>query len=278
MKQAIVIDSSREIPLELYRNEHIFPVGYSIEDSKKEFHYERESVDNLHTDEMISVVNGDKKARIFAPDIKEFVELYTFLAEEYDSLISIHSSYFTPAVYEHALVAKKMVSGITIDLVDSPTIGSAAGLFTSELIKFIPKASTINDIRKKAIDLNRNINAYTITENDKLVKEVKDRENVPKSSSFPLRNYNLYHYFHTNWEIISTNRKSRNLFKDVNSRINLTSKTKEISKVYYSTSSNHVRETKETLRRIRKVEKTETHQSLISRYLLGKDFSSIAFL
>ena len=278
MKQAIVIDSSREIPLELYRNEHIFPVGYSIEDSKKEFHYERESVDNLHTDEMISVVNGDKKARIFAPDIKEFVELYTFLAEEYDSLISIHSSYFTPAVYEHALVAKKMVSGITIDLVDSPTIGSAAGLFTSELINFAPKASNINEIRKKAIDLNRNINAYTITENDKLVKEVKDRENVPKSSSFPLRNYNLYHYFHTNWEIISTNRKSRNLFKDVNSRINLTSKTKEISKVYYSTSSNHVRETKETLRRIRKVEKTETHQSLISRYLLGKDFSSIAFL
>ncbi len=278
MKQAIVIDSSREIPLELYRNEHIFPVGYSIEDSKKESHYERESVDKLHTDELISIINGDKKARIFAPNIKEFVELYTFLAEEYDSLISIHSSYFTPAVYEHALVAKKMVSGITIDLVDSPTIGSAAGLFTSELIKFIPKASTINDIRKKAIDLNRNINAYTITENDKLVKEVKDRENVLKSSSFPLKNYNLYHYFHTNWEIISTNRKSKNLFKDINSRINLTNKTKEITKVFYSTSSNHIRETKETLRRIRKVEKTETHQSIISRYLLGKDFSSIAFL
>ncbi len=275
MKQAIVIDSSRELPQELYENEHIFPVGYSIKDSKEQIFIEREYSHKLCTEELISVVNGDKKTQIYAPNIKEFVELYTFLAEDYDSLISIHSSYFTPAVYEHALVAKKIVSGITIDLVDSQTIGPAAGLFAAELINFLPTAKSINDIRKKAIDLNKTITSYIITESDQLIREDK---NKGKTFPFLLKNYNLYNYSHSNWDIVSTDRKSHNLFRDMSNRINAASKTKKIKHVYYSTSPSLIRDTKEVLRRIRRVSKTETKQSLISRYLLGKEYSSIAFL
>ncbi|MHA1199082.1 MAG: DegV family protein [Candidatus Heimdallarchaeaceae archaeon] len=278
MKQAIVIDSSREIPSELYNNQDIFPVGYAIEDSNEQIILERAHAHELQTARLISVVNQDKKAKIFAPHIKEFVELYTFLAEEYESLISIHSSYFTPAVFEHALVAKKMVSGIAIDLVDSPLIGSAAGLFAAELVNFVPNAKNINDIRKKAIDLNKSIKSYVITENEHLIRDDTDRTN--QQSNFPLsmKNYNLYHYSHTKWEHISSNRNSRNLFREIHERITSTGKTKKIKQAYFSSSPNFMRDTKEVIRRIRKASKTETEQSLISRYLLGKEYSSIAFL
>ncbi|MCE7741411.1 MAG: hypothetical protein GOP50_03045, partial [Candidatus Heimdallarchaeota archaeon] len=265
MKQAIVIDSSREIPQDLYNNPNIFPVGYAIEDSQEQVFSERTHAHELQTEELISVVNQDKTAKIFAPNIKEFVELYTFLAEEYESLISIHSSYFTPAVYEHALVAKKMVSGITIDLVDSPTIGPAAGLFAAELVNFIPDAKNINDIRKKAIELNKNIYAYVITENEHLIRENTDRNNQERSFPFSQKNYILYHYSHSNWEIISTNRNSRNLFREKHDRINITSKTKKIKQVYYSSNASLMKDTKEVAKRIRKASRTETKQSLISR-------------
>ncbi len=278
MKQAIVIDSSREIPLELYKEEQIFPVGYSIEDSKGQIYSEREHTHSLNTGRLMSIVNQDKKANIFAPNIKEFVELYTFLAEEYDSLISIHSSLFTPSVYEHALLAKKMVSGITIDLVDSPTIGPASGLFTAELVKFIPDAKNINEIRKKAIELNKRISAYTITENDNLVKEGKGKVNTQKTFPFSFTNHNLYHYFHTQWTNISQDRKAHNLFKEANHRINIVSKTKEVESIFYSSSSKYTKNTKDIIRRFRKVPKTETKQSIISYYVLGKEYASVAFI
>lgn len=278
MKQAIVIDSSREIPQELLENENIYPVGYLIEDSKGAIFREREHIKRLQTENLVTLVNKDRKARIYSPSIKDFVELYTFLAEEYESLISIHSSYFTPIVFEHALLAKKMVSGLTIDLIDSQTMGPASGLFTSELIKFIPGANNINDIRKKAIDLNKHISSYTITTNEVLVKETKEKSSWMKGLPFSSKNFYLYHYFHTNWDNISSNKKAHHLFKEMNNRISITNKTKEINQIYYSSSSGFMPETKDIVKRIKKIPKTETTQSLISRFLLGRDYSSIAFL
>jgi hypothetical protein len=278
MKQAIVIDSSREIPSKYTNNKDIFPLGYSLQDSKGQIYQERIHTHELNTAELLSIVNNDKKTQIFAPSIKEFVELYTFLAEEYDSLISIHSSQFTPAVFEHALVAKKMVSGISIDLIDSPTIGPAAGLFVAELVDFIPKAKTINDIRKKSIELNRYIHSFTVTECD-LLGEICEKKGA-SSKGFPLtpKSYNLYHYTHSDWEKVSNNRNSRTLFKDLYGRMSIERKNKGINQIFYSSSTSFMRDAKDVLRRIRKVDKTETSQSLISRYLFGRDFSSIAFL
>ena len=278
MKQALVIDTSREIPFESYKNENIFPVGYRIEDSKGQIYSEREHIHSIHTNDLISVLNEDKKAQIYAPSIKDFVELYTFLAEEYNSLVSIHSSYFTPAVFEHALIAKKMVSGITIDLIDTPTISSAAGIFTCEMAKFIPQAKNINDIRKRAIDLNKNIVSYTITQNENLMEEEKGNISKNKILPFVFKNYILYHYFHSQWNIVMNNRILKNVFREMTNRINLSLKTKEISYVFYSFSSIFKKESKDVLRKFRKISKTETLQSLISRYLLGKDFISIAFI
>jgi len=278
MKQAIVIDSSREIPVELATNADIYPLGYSLQDSKGQIYRERIHTHELNTAELVSIVNKDKKAQIFAPNIKDFVELYTFLAEEYDSLISIHSSQFTPAVFEHALVAKKMVSGIIIDVVDSQTIGPAAGLFTAELVGFLPIAKSINDIRKKAIELNKYIHSFTVTDCNNLQQVSEVKGSSSKGFSLSFKNYNLYHYFHTNWELVSNNKNSRTLFKDIHGKMNLVHKTKEIKQIYYSSSTSFNKDTKDVLRRIRKVNKTETNQSLISRYLFGRDYSSIAFL
>ena len=278
MNTAIVIDTSRELDQDLYENYNIYPIGYMLEDSNGEKISERVSVRRLQTSELITQAKRDRKAKIYAPSIKDFVELYTYLAEEYDSLISIHSSLVTPAVFDNALVAKKLVSEIKIDVIDTQTFGSASGLFVEELAKLIPGAKNINEIRKDAINLNKHLNSFIISRNDELTSIGLRSSNLLSFVTSSFRPYTLYQYFHNNWQELKRSRNMRFLVNEVKNSVEIIMKAKDIHNIYYSSSWEFSRELKGILKIFNKIENTESSQSLVSYFLLGRNYFDISFI
>jgi fatty acid-binding protein DegV len=277
MKPAIVIDTSREIPREFYDVHNIFPIGYFLVDSKNNKHKEQLHIHDFQTQNLISKADKDKKSSIYSPSIKDFVELYTYLAEDFDTLISIHSSFFTPVVFENALVAKKMVSDISIDVIDTPTFGSSSGLFVEELAKTISGAETINKIRKEAITLNKYINSYVLSRNLKLTAEGEEKIQLTKGLKSSLDPYVIHHYFHGNWEVDRTNRNFKKLFKDIKTGIELIYQAKEIKSIYYATNPKFEKEIEDILDTFTIPNVRRATDSLLKYYLIGNNFFEIAF-
>ncbi len=278
MNTAIVIDTSREFDQELYVPYNVFPIGYILEDSKGEKIPERISIRKIQTSELISEAKRDKKAKIYAPSIKDFVELYTYLAEDHDSLLSIHSSLVTPAVFDNALVAKKLVSEINIDVVDTQTFGSASGLFVEELAKFVPGAKNINEIRKEAINLNKRLNSFIMSRNDELTSIGLRSSNLLTYVTSSFRPYTLYQYFNNNWQELKRSRNVKTLINEVKNSAEIVKKAKDISNIYYSSSWEFSRELKGILKIFDKTESTESSQSLVTYFLLGRNYFDISFI
>lgn len=278
MKPAIVIDTSREIPREFYDVHNIFPIGYFLVDSKGIKHKEQLHIHEFQTRKLITKASKDKKANIYSPSIKDFVQLYTYLAEDFDTLISIHSSFFTPVVFENALVAKKMVSDISIDVIDTPTFGSSSGLFVEELAKIVSGARTINTIRKEAITLNKYINSYILSRNLNLTSDGKEKIQSPVSLKSSLDPYVIHHYFHGNWEVTRTNRNFKTLFKDIKIGLELIYQAKEIKSIYYSTIPKFEKEIENILESFTIPNVRKATDSLPKYYLIGNNYFEIAFI
>ncbi len=278
MNTAIVIDSSTEISQKLYSKYNIYPLGYVVRDSNNQTHVERTKIQTLETNKLLSIIAKDKQTDLFAPSIKDFVEIYTFLAEEFDSLISIHSSLATPVVFENALVAKKMVSEISIDVIDTHTMGSSSGLFVEELSKFISSAKSINEIRKEAISLDKHINSFIITRNEFLNSDELKRIEWRKNLNLSFKSYYLFNYFHTTWKSVSNSRSTKNLFNNIQKKLEVTTRTKDLKNVYYTSSSNFASDAKTTLSKIKKIPKTESNPSLVASFLLGNNYFDISYV
>jgi fatty acid-binding protein DegV len=278
MKPAIVIDTSREIPREFYDVYNIFPIGYFLVDSKGNKFKEQLHIHEFQTKELLSKATKDRSTNIYSPSIKDFVELYTYLAEDFDTLISVHSSFFTPVVFENALVAKKMVSDISIDVIDSPTFGSSSGLFVEELAKIVSGARTINRIRKEAITLNKYINSFVLSRNLNLTSEGEVKLQTSNGLKSFLDPYVIHHYFHGHWEITNTNRKFKTLFKDIKMGLELIYQAKEIKSIYYSTTPKFEEEIEDILESFTIPNVRRSVDSLPKYYLIGNNFFEIAFI
>jgi fatty acid-binding protein DegV len=278
MKPAIVIDTSREIPYDLYDVHNIYPIVYYVLNSDNEKINERIDIQLLQTPKLISTLKRDRKSKIFAPSIKDFVELYTYLSEEFDTLISIHSSLHTPAVFENALIAKKMVSEISIDIIDSPTLGSSAGLFVEELGKIISGAKNINEIRKEAINLNKYIHSYVLSRNVNLTSEGESKIKSQTSLKKFLNPYVIHHFFHGEWDETKKGRSSNVLFKDMKNGLEIVYKAKELKSIYYSSTSEFEKEIEDILGSFTIPNVRKTPVSLIKHLLLGKNYCEIAFI
>ena len=278
MNTAIVIDTSREFPDKWYSLYNIYPLGYVIEDSSGQRHIERTQIQSIRTPELVELVCEDRKSKLLAPSIKDFVELYTFLSENYDSIVSLHSSNITPAVFENALVAKKLVSEIDIDIIDSHTFGASSGIFVEELAKFIMEAKNINEIRKEAISLNKRISSIILSKNDQLntIGLRKGSWHTAFTSTF--RPYVMYRELYGKWETIKRGRNIKSFVKEIIKRVEIVNRDKEIKTVYityHGTLSKNVRKIRSIVSETNIV---ETNPSLITHYLLGENYIDFAFL
>jgi len=278
MNTAIVIDTSREIPDKWYSLYNIYPLGYVIEDRSGHKHIERTQIQSVRTSELVKLVCRDRKSTLLAPSIKDFVELYTYLSENYDSIISLHSSSITPAVFENALVAKKLVSEIIIDIIDSHTFGASSGIFTEELAKFIMEAKNINEIRKEAINLNKHISSIILSKNDQLKTISLQKGNWHTFFTSAFLPYVLYQELHGNWETIKRGRNFNSFVSEISKRVEIVNRAKEIKTAYithHGTLSKSVKKIKDIVSDTNIV---ETNPSLVTHYLLGNNYVDFAFL
>ncbi|MHA1418999.1 MAG: DegV family protein [Candidatus Heimdallarchaeaceae archaeon] len=278
MNAAIVIDTSREIPEKWYNLYNIYPVGYVIEDSSGQKHGERIQIQSVRTPELVELICEDRKSNLLAPSIKDFVEIYTYLSENYDSIISLHSSNITPAVFENALVAKKLVSEIDIDIIDSHTFGASSGIFAEELAKFLMEAKNINEIRKEAISLNKHISSIILSKNDQLstIGLRKGSWHTAFTSSF--RPYVLYQELYGKWETVKRGRNINSFVNEIIKRVEIVNQAKELKSVYithYGSLSKNVRKIKDIVSNTNIV---ESSPSLVTHHLLGRNYIDFAFL
>jgi len=276
METAIVIDSSIQFPAKWYDLYHIYPIGYVVRDSDGNKHLERETITALKTEELRELLIKDKNAELLAPSVKDFVELYTFLSENFEHVISVHSSLFTPAVFENAILAKKLVSEVTIDIIDTHTFAAASSLFMDYLSHTTLAAQKINDIRKAAISYDKYIQAFIIAKND-LLNIVGIRKTTWLTGlTVAFRPNVLYNYYQSQWKELARSRSTKRLINEINTRINLFEKVKEPVKVYMCGEGESLKLKESFIGLFEGLKIVEVEPSLVSSYLLNHDFFSIA--
>ncbi|MHA1778025.1 MAG: DegV family protein [Candidatus Heimdallarchaeaceae archaeon] len=278
MKSAIVVDTSVEVQPDMFNYYDIYPIGYVVVDSKGSKYCERETIRNLRTAELRSLLNADRKAQLLAPSLKDFVELYTYLAEEFDHITSIHSALFTPAVFENAILAKKLVSGASIDIIETHCFGSASGLFLEQLARVISGAKRINEIRKAAINYNRSIEAYIIARQDLLHIVGLRKTTWLTGITATIRPFVLYHFYNGQWEEVIRARNTKGMIEHINKRLELIKNVKSIQRVGVSYTSDFAQEKESLLKSLSNIKMVTYEPSLIIYYLLNKSYVSIAFV
>ncbi|MHA1304377.1 MAG: DegV family protein [Candidatus Heimdallarchaeaceae archaeon] len=278
MEVAIVTDTSREIPHEYFQAYNIFPLGYYLQDSTGKIFPERHSIYELQTDKLLDIVHKDKNATLFSPTLKDFVELYTFLAEDFSHIISFHSSMFTPVVFENALLAKKLVAEISVDVIDTHTFGCSSGLVLEQLAKAIFKAKSINMIRKESLSLHNRIQSLLATRNDKFGIVGLRKSSWLTNIGLKLKPWSLYHLLHDDWSCIKTTRVPKNLVEETERRIKTLMQAKDLTQVYYYASDKMRRETKGIMETLEDLNLTKTSYSLVSYFLASDEVFDIALI
>ncbi len=277
MNTAIVIDTSREVPSKLYEVLNIYPLGYVIEDSKGNKYEERIKIQELQTSKLLSVIKKDEKSKLLSPSIKDYVELYTYLAEEYKSLISIHSSLSTPAVFENALVAKKIVSDVDIDIIDTQTLGTSSGIFIEKLARKIPDAENINEIRKEAIRLDKKITSYVLTRSEQLSNLGVGKTIKTSAITSSLKPYIFYQFSYGKWSEEGNNRSAKILIDEIRERVDKIKNIKHIKNVYFSSNGEFSKELNKILKVFKKDKFEKITSSLVSCFLLGKESFNFSY-
>ncbi len=278
MKAAIVIDTSKEIPHKWLEYYNIFPIGYLIKNSKSILHKERKTIRELETSNLLKIMRKDKKSQLLSPSIKDFVELFTYLSEEFDSIICIHSTLITPAVFENAVLAKKLIAEVKIDVIDSPTLGPSSGLLVEELAKFILEAKNINEIRKECFSLNKHIHSFLITKNNRLNSVGIRKDSIFSGIRKSFKPYEMYELYHNSWSNSSSGRNPKSLVKNLTKEIETITKAKEFKKVFYGGSGYFEKSIEKVLEVIPITNAIKTETSLVSNHLLGPNYGSIALL
>lgn len=278
MKSAIVVDTFVEVRPDLFSYYDIYPIGYVVVDSNNEKHYERKTIRELRTAELRFLLNRDKKAQLLAPSLKDFVELYTYLTEDFDSIISIHSALFTPAVFENAILAKKLVSGASIDIIETHCFSSASGLFLEQLVRTIENAKRINEVRKAAINNNRGIEAFVIARQDLLNLVGLRKTTWLTGITTTIRPFVLYHFYNGEWKEVIRSRSTKGMIEHIKKRLELVTDVKTLQKAAISSTSDFIQEKESIMNLLSNIKMTTYEPSLVSYYLLNKSYVSIAFI
>jgi len=278
MDIAIVTDTSRALPPNLYKLYNIYPLGYYLEDYKGKIFEERVSAQEVQTEKLLTIAEKNKNAQLYSPTVKDFVELYTFLEEEFDHIISFHSSLFTPIVFENAILAKKVVSDITVDILDTYSFESSSGLILNQLAKKIQDAESINEIRKESFSLHARTHSQLLTKNDQLnkigLRRVTFLSNI-KSAFVP---WNLYLFKQSNWDLAKNSRSMKSLQSEMETRLISLEKSKDLKFCYYSSSKKLNKEVEGLLEKLDNLYVEKTPQSLVSYFLTSEYSMNISVL
>jgi DegV family protein with EDD domain len=146
MKIGIVTDSTVDLKQDLLFKNNIEVIPLSVQFGNNTF---KDGID-LSSDEFFSkLTKVDSLPGTSQPPLALFLEKYKEMAENYDTIISIHVSSALSGTYETAKLASKQLPDTDIITVDSATISLGLGFLTLLAAKLAQSAHSVEEILNK---------------------------------------------------------------------------------------------------------------------------------
>jgi DegV family protein with EDD domain len=123
-KIAIVTDSTAYIPKDILRDLPIFTIPLHVIWGDDMFRDNVDITQNIFYERLGSSKTMPSTSQ---PSPQEFVELYKTVAEDYDEILSIHISSQLSGTFDSAIQAKKILSNMKIEVIDSKSTSMGLG-------------------------------------------------------------------------------------------------------------------------------------------------------
>jgi DegV family protein with EDD domain len=159
-KVQIVTDSTADLPEKLIEEYNIVVVPLKVIFSGKETY--RDGVD-ISTEQFYRrLVESREAVTTSQPTPGEFASVYASLPSP--SVISIHISGAMSGTCQSAGIARKMVRGADIEVIDSKSVSMGLGLIVLEAARAASKGKTKEEILKIIYDLQARLQVYFIVD------------------------------------------------------------------------------------------------------------------
>ncbi len=156
----IVTDSTADLPEKLVNDYNIAVVPLKVIFDGKVVY--RDGVD-ISTEQFYQrLVEKRETATTSQPTPGEFVSVYTSLSAK--SIISIHLSSLMSGTSQSARIAREMIPGADIEVVDSESASMGLGLIVLEAARAAARGMTKGEILKIISDLKARLQAYFIVD------------------------------------------------------------------------------------------------------------------
>jgi DAK2 domain fusion protein YloV len=148
---ALVTDSTCDMPVEWIEKYGINVVPVLIHIGEKSYR-DREEISAY---DFYKILEGDKERLMTSqPPVASFIKLYEKLAEQYESIISIHISEALSGTIQGARTgARQLAEKIRIEVINSRTTSAGLGLVVHEAAKMIEKGLPLAEIKEKILDV-----------------------------------------------------------------------------------------------------------------------------
>lgn len=157
MKIAVVSDSTAYIPKELIEKYNIYTIPLSVGFGDD---FYREEVDISVERFYEKVKEASELPTTSQPSLGSFVQLYESLAEQYDTVISIHLSKQLSGTYEASISAGKMVDNLDVFSFDSAISAMPQGFYVLEAAEMVKQGKSIDEIMDRLNVMKETMIAY----------------------------------------------------------------------------------------------------------------------
>ncbi len=152
---AIVTDSTCDLPGELLDRYPIYPVSLAVTFGEDQF-LDKKTIAPDQFYRMLEELGEDEEFPSSSqPSVGQFKETYSFLLENYDSIISLHISGGLSGTVEAARKAANEVDEEKISVVDTKQLSTSLGLLVREVAKELKPESNRTDLVELARDLSK---------------------------------------------------------------------------------------------------------------------------
>jgi DegV family protein with EDD domain len=159
-KIAIVTDSTSDIPKELINRYKISIIPLTVHFGHEEF------IDNgkdlTLEDFYIKLKESDIFPTTSQPSPGDFIELYSRLLKDYDSIISIHISNKLSATVNSALLAKKRLAGKDITIIDTLATHAPLGLIVLKAAQMNSSGNSKDEIIEEINRMIKKVKAFIL--------------------------------------------------------------------------------------------------------------------
>jgi DegV family protein with EDD domain len=159
-KVAIVTDSTSDIPKELVNKLNITVVPLKVIFGEESF---LEDGKEITLDEFYKKIRtSEKLPTTTQPTPKDFIETYTDLLKENESIISIHISKKMSGTINSAELASKEMPGKDINIIDTGYVSYPLGFIVIKAARLVNEGGTKEEILRSINDLKPKINVLFV--------------------------------------------------------------------------------------------------------------------